>query len=196
MLFGQYGLTEVIKNAFALLLTKIQYPGARLIRRPLYLRGGKHLMQYGPGFTTGYSCRIEMKGEDTVLFIGRNCKINDRVHISAHERIEIGNNVLMGSNILITDNCHGSYSGLSQDNPATVPDMRKVTTKPVKICDNVWIGEFVSILPGVTIGPGAIVGSGSVVTRSVSAETMVAGNPARAIKRWDAEKSRWVRIDD
>lgn len=191
-LFGQYTLSEALKNAYALALTKIQFPGARLVRRPLYLRGGKRLLRYGKGLTTGYSCRIEMSGESPVLVIGENCKMNDRVHISAHESVVIGDNVLMGSNILITDNGHGSY-GEGSEGPDVAPDDREIVTSPVRIGDNVWIGEFVSILPGVTVGDGAVIGSHSVVTRDVEPGTVVAGNPAKPLKRWDASSGAWAR---
>lgn len=190
-LFGQYSLGEALKNTYALILTKIQFPGARLVRRPLYLRGGKRLLRYGKGLTTGYSCRIEMSGDSPVLVIGDNCKMNDRVHISAHESVVIGDNVLMGSNILITDNSHGSY-GEGSEGPEVAPDDREITTSPVRIGDNVWIGEFVSVLPGVTIGDGAVVGSHSVVTHDVEPNTVVAGNPARPLKRWDVAANAWV----
>ena len=54
---------------------------------------------------------------------------------------------------------------------------------PIKICDNAWIGMNAIILKGVEIGEGAIVGAGSVVTKNVEPWTMVAGNPARVVKR-------------
>ena len=54
---------------------------------------------------------------------------------------------------------------------------------PFVIEDNVWIGINSTILPGLRIGNGAVVGAGSVVTKDVPAMTIVAGNPARIIKR-------------
>lgn len=58
-----------------------------------------------------------------------------------------------------------------------------ITCKPVRICRRAWIGAGATILPGVTIGENAVVGAGSVVTRDVEPDTIVAGNPARLIKR-------------
>ncbi len=61
-------------------------------------------------------------------------------------------------------------------------DWSVVNTKPIKICDDAWIGMHVTILKGVTVGEGAIVAAGSVVTKDVPAWTVVAGNPAQVVK--------------
>lgn len=192
-MYGQYGISETFGNFWALLMTKIWFPGARLVRRPFYLRGGRKHFSYGPGFTCGYSCRFDLSGEGVSLRIGENCKINDRVHISAHESVTIGNNVLMASNIFISDNIHGSYRGHPSD-PTTAPDDRPLVTAPLSIGDNVWIGEGACILAGVHIGRGVVVASNAVVTHDVQENTIVAGVPARPIKRWDAASGSWVRI--
>lgn len=191
-MFGQYGPSEAFKNAWALLLTKILFPGARLVRRPFYLRGGKSRFKYGKGFTCGYSCRFETSGEGTPLVIGSNCKVNDRVHISAYESVVIGDNCLMASNIFISDNSHGSYGG-NESRPCEAPDDRRVVTKPVRIGDNVWIGEGAAIMPGVTVGSGVIVGTNAVVTHDVPDNTIVAGAPAKVIKKW-REGTGWISV--
>ena len=64
-----------------------------------------------------------------------------------------------------------------------------IVTKEVVIEDGVFIGVHAIILPGVTVGEGAMVGAGAVVTKDVPPRTMVAGNPARVIRRLDAEES-------
>jgi maltose O-acetyltransferase len=58
---------------------------------------------------------------------------------------------------------------------------------PVIIGDDVWIGHGAVILKGVTIGDRAVIGAGAVVTRGVPADTVVAGNPARVVKRLTKE---------
>ena len=184
-MFGQYTPSEVTKNAWALLLTKVLFPGARLIRRPFYLRGGKQRFVYGEGFTCGYSCRFDLAGEGTPLVVGKNCKMNDRVHISAHESVIIGDNVLLASNIFISDNSHGFYSA-GPSLPDMAPDNREIITKPVHIGDNVWIGEGAAVMPGVTVGNGVIIGANAVVTHDVPDNTIVAGVPAKPIKRFVA----------
>lgn len=191
-MIGQYTLSEAIKNGYSLVLTKLMYPGARLIRRPFYLRGEKSGFTFGPGLTTGYSCRFEVHTPNARLQIGKNCKINDRVHISSYDLIEIGDDVLIGSNVLITDNSHGSYGDSKTDeSPLTSPDVRRIVSDPVYIGDRVWIGEYVSILPGVTIGEGSVIGANSVVTHDVQPDSVVAGNPAKPIKLWNSGLQKW-----
>ncbi|MBU3213952.1 acetyltransferase [Clostridium estertheticum] len=193
-----YGLGEIFKNAISLVYTKIFYRGARLIRRPIYVRGKKFL-QYGEGITTGYNCRIEIfdtgVGGSKKLIIGKNCKIGDHVHIAAGEKVSIGDNCLMASKIYISDINHGDYSNADNDSsPDISPDNRPLYTKTVAIGNNVWIGENVCILPGVTIGDGCIIGANSVVNRNAPQNCMVAGSPARVIKKYNGKIKQWIKI--
>ncbi len=114
------------------------------------------------------------------ITLGNNSCIGDFSHITAMREITIGCNVLMGKHILITDNSHGT-TDMSEINIA--PNHRTLKSKgPVIIEDNVWVGEKVSIMPGVRIGYGAIIAAGSVVTKDVPSLSVVAGNPAKIIK--------------
>jgi len=67
-------------------------------------------------------------------------------------------------------------------NPLASKDWSVVPTKPIRICDKVWIGMNAIILKGVTIGEGAVVAAGAVVTKDVPPWTVAAGNPARVVK--------------
>lgn len=67
-------------------------------------------------------------------------------------------------------------------------DWSVVKTAPIHINEKVWIGMNAIILKGVTIGEGAIVGAGSVVTKDVPPWTVVAGNPARVVKKLKIEE--------
>lgn len=191
---GRYTVGESLKNAYSLALTKLFFPEARLVRRPAYVRGKEHLA-FGCGFTTGYGCRFDLGGEGKTLSIGKNCKLGDRVHFVARESVTVGDDVLMASHIFISDTSHGAYTGESQSSPDSVPDERELVTAPVRIGDKVWIGEGVCILPGVTIGNGSIIGSNAVVTKSIPANSIAVGCPAKPIKQWDAESSRWVGVN-
>lgn len=192
-MINQYSLGELIGNCVYFVYTKLRFPKARLIRLPFYLRGGKGRMRYGPGLTLGYGCRFDLGGEELTLTFGENCKVNDRVHIVAHESVAIGSNVLMASNIFISDTSHGSFRNDSSS-PDEAPDGKALVTLPVLIGDNVWIGEGACILPGVSIGSGCTVGANSVVTKSFPANTVLAGSPARAIKRWNERTRVWEKV--
>lgn len=194
---SNYGLKETLKNVFTLLLNKVQYPTARFIRRPITIGGGYYI-NWGKNLTTGYNCRIEVNGkhEEKVLIFGDNVNIGDNVSIRCAERISIGNNVLMGSRVLIIDNAHGNYSGENQDCPDTAPNQRSLYTAPVIIEDNAWIGEGAVIQAGVTIGTGSIIAANSVVTKDVDKGVIVGGVPARIIKRWDVKDGKWREEKD
>ena len=112
--------------------------------------------------------------------IGKNCCIGDYNHITCINKIIIGNNLLTGKWITITDNSHGTTDKKSL---LSSPIKRFLHSKgPVIIGNNVWIGDKASILPGVTIGDGAVIAANAVVTRDVPAYTVVGGNPAKLLK--------------
>ncbi|MCR5188785.1 MAG: hypothetical protein K6C97_07595 [Treponema sp.] len=76
-------------------------------------------------------------------------------------------------------------------NPNEHPVNRKLSAKPVINHDDVWIGEMVSILPGVEIGKGAIIGANAVVTKSIPKYSIAVGNPAKVIKKYNFETKLW-----
>ena len=114
------------------------------------------------------------------IIIGDNCSIGDSAHITAINRIIVGNNFLAGKNILITDNSHGRSDGKK----ISIPPLKRhlYSSGPVIIGDNVWIGDKVSILPNVSIGDGCVIGTNAVVTKNVPPYSLVVGNPAKIIK--------------
>jgi len=112
--------------------------------------------------------------------IGKHCSIGEYNHITSINEIEIGDNVLTGRFVLITDNSHGESNF---DQITTPPVNRKLYSKgKVIIGNNVWICDKVTILPGVTINEGAIIAANSVVTKNVPANSIVGGNPAKIIR--------------
>ena len=118
------------------------------------------------------------QGKVPKIFIGDGCIILYRFQCNAAQSVRIGRNVLIASNVLVTDSDHVIE-------PAGLPVTKnsKFITHPVFIEDNCWIGQNAAILKGVTIGQGSIVGANSVVTHDVPSHSVVAGNPARIIKR-------------
>ena len=67
-------------------------------------------------------------------------------------------------------------------------------SKPVVIEDNVWLCEFVSVLPGVTIGKGTIVGANSVVSKSLPPNVIAVGSPAKIVKKYNFTTQKWEKI--
>lgn len=112
--------------------------------------------------------------------IGNRCQFGECTHITAINSIIIGDNLLTGSNVLITDNAHGdSVSDMLCLNPQDRPLYSK---GKVIIGNNVWLCNNVCILSGVTVGSGVIVAANSVVTHDIPDNCVVAGMPAKIIK--------------
>lgn len=191
-----YSLFEVLMLAFDYLQTKIFYSKARLVRLPHRARNKKYI-DYGKGLTTGRYCRIDAfpldRAHGPIIRFGKSCQINDFVHIGAINKVVIGNNVLIASRVFITDHNHGSYSGDDHSIPTSLVVKRSLSSSPVELKDNCWVGEGVCIMPGVTIGENSIVAANSVVTKDVESNTIVAGVPAKAIKRFDFSQNKWLR---
>ena len=117
---------------------------------------------------------------DPHIIIGDNTAIGEYTQISAAKEVRIGNGVLTGRFVYISDNNHGTscLTDLKMQ-----PSKRDLYIKgSVVIEDNVWIGDKASILSGVTIGKGAIVACNAVVTKNVPPYSVVAGVPAKVIK--------------
>lgn len=118
-------------------------------------------------------CSGPITGEK--LVIGAGTYVNRYTMFDAHERLDIGRNCMIGPNCYLTDGNHGIARGLSiQSQP--------MSSKPVTLHDDVWLGAGVSVLAGVQIGEGAVIGAGSVVTKDVLANAIVAGVPAQILK--------------
>lgn len=190
---NSYSISEFIRTSWALLLTKVFFSQARLIRRPIFIRGKKSIIG-ARGLTTGYNCRFDLKGSINTLFIGDNCELGDNVHIVAYENVTIGNNVLIASKVFISDTNHGVYKGGCHDSPYSIPNERKLVTNPVKIGKNVWIGENVVILAGAQIGDGCIIGANSVVNTKIPNGSIVVGAPGKVVKAWHDSTNSWEKV--
>lgn len=152
------------------------------------LRGGEYI-SIGEYCTIGNDVELtawdHYKGQTFTpeIRIGNGCTIRKGSHITAINKIIIGDNLFSGPYVLITDNSHGS--GCYEEAGIRPHDRLLQSKGPVVIGDNVWIGEKASIMPGVTIGDGAIIAANSVVTHGIPAYSVAAGCPAKVIKRMD-----------
>lgn len=114
------------------------------------------------------------------IIIGNDCCIGEYCHITAINKITIGDGLLTGRFVYIGDNAHG---GLSMEEAEIPPACRHLKSKgEIKIGRNVWIGDKVTILGGVTIGDNVIIGAGSIVTHDIPSNSMATGVPAKTIK--------------
>ena len=150
------------------------YGGYPYIYGDLHLRFGAHCkLSAQTSLVAGHVCA------SPTLTIGDHSNIGAGVVISVCEAVTIGAHVRVANGVLIADN---PGHPINADERRTRP-VRREQVKPIVIHDDVWIGSHAIILPGVSIGPRAIVAAGAVVTTDVEADTVVAGNPARLVRR-------------
>lgn len=110
---------------------------------------------------------------------GKNIRIGKRVFINSGCKFQDQGGITIGDDVLVGHNCV-----IATLNHATDPDRRgDMIPAPVRIGNKVWIGANVTILQGVTIGDGTIIAAGSVVRKDVESRTVVAGVPAKFIKK-------------
>lgn len=162
------------------------------------LRGMAHIHIAG-NFRAGRHLWLEAVTRDNDMVfspqidIGLNVIVNDDVHIAATHYVSIGDDVLIASRVFITDHGHGDYRKANGADPEVPPRLRQVNQNRSTIIEaNVWIGDMVSILPGVRIGRGSVIGSNSVVTTDVPPYCIAAGVPARIIRRYESRSREWV----
>jgi acetyltransferase-like isoleucine patch superfamily enzyme len=103
--------------------------------------------------------------------------------------IQIGNNVIFAQNIVASALNH-EYRAI--DIPIK---SQKILTKPIIIEDDCWIAANSVITSGVTVGKHSVIAAGSIVTKNVPPYSVVAGNPAKIIKKFDFSKSEWVKVE-
>lgn len=120
-------------------------------------------------------------GIEPKLFIGNNVGIGADSFIAVANSVTIGDDVLMGAKITVTDNSHGESS---LDHLAFPPSFRPIITKgPVIIEEKVWIGDKVTVLPNVRIGARSIIGANSVVVSDIPPDCVAVGNPCTVVRQ-------------
>ena len=115
------------------------------------------------------------------IAIGNHCSIGEYNHITACNKITIGDGLLTGRYVIISDNSHG---GLSEEEANIQPSLRDLKSKgEVVIGNNVWLGDKVAVLSGVHIGNNVVVAANAVVTKDIPDGCVAAGVPARVVKK-------------
>lgn len=135
------------------------------------------------GFLTGY-CYVEASTPESTVQIGEDAQINNNVFVKSEgPGIRIGARALLGSRVCIYDSdFHELHPGRRRGG--------RPSMAPVELGENVFIGDRVLILKGVTIGADSVVGAGSVVTSSIPAGVIAAGNPARVVRELAGAEDR------
>ncbi|HUD08604.1 MAG TPA: acyltransferase [Candidatus Saccharimonadales bacterium] len=181
-----------------LLKKKFHHFGDGSIIKPFLNSANEKYISIGDNVNIGSNCRItvstefgghKVKSDNKIrIKIGDNVDIGNNTFISANNSVEIGNHVIISSYVFITDHDHGfqDFSRNLHEQPLTEGSF-------VKIGNNVFLGTKCSILKNVTIGERSVVAANAVVTKDVPACSIVAGNPARLIKKFDFEQNKWTK---
>jgi acetyltransferase-like isoleucine patch superfamily enzyme len=118
--------------------------------------------------------------------VGDYCLICPGVRMSSAVEIVVGDNCMFATNSYITDSdWHDIYNRVAIVGKSG----------PVRIENNVWVGDSAIVCKGVTIGENSVIGAGSVVTSSIPANTIAAGNPARVVRPLDADRELKTRAE-
>jgi acetyltransferase-like isoleucine patch superfamily enzyme len=160
------------------------YGRRSVIQLPVRLRGVARIA-VGNEVFIGSGSWLNVEGEadgDVALSIGSGTSMVGGSVISAARPVRIGRRVLMARNVYISDHMH-AFEDLSK----AVLEQGIARTAPVEIGDGAWLGQNVVVGPGVRVGRGAVVGANSVVLADVADYTVVAGAPARLIRRLDTD---------
>jgi acetyltransferase-like isoleucine patch superfamily enzyme len=129
----------------------------------------------GDGAMLDHGITLLATSDRAQIRIGARVYINRRTILDADERIEIGEETMIGPGCYITDHDHGFAKDIA---PGAAP----LLVEPTAIGKRCWLGANVTVLKGVTIGDGTVVGAGSVVTKSLPPGVVAVGVPARVIR--------------
>ena len=180
---GDKELATMALNAKRLLkeLTKTDYADVELKRNILQKLFGK--IGENVHLDIDFHCEYGKH-----IFVGNQVVINMNCTFVDNNIIEIGNNVLIASNVQLYTATHSTkvHERIMNDEEIKT-GICKTYALPIKICDGAWIGGGSIVLPGVTIGKNSVIGAGSVVTRSIPDNCVAVGNPCRVIKYIDNE---------
>jgi len=148
--------------------------------------GKKKAVEFGNNVRIGAFSRIitstSFNKIGYTISIGHNVGIGEFAYLGGGGGLEIGNDCIIGQYF----SCHPENHNFQ--NTEQLIRLQGVTRKGIKIGNNCWIGAKVTILDGVTIGDNCVIAAGAVVTKSMPANTVIGGVPAKAIKSTKGEK--------
>mgnify|MGYP001378771259 CR=1 FL=1 len=187
--------------------------------RTIWMRQTYPFAGFGYGVSINYSCDIRRPAANRIqigdcvyiasgtwlnipehgidappaIILKDGCKIGRRCMISAKNRVCLENDVMLGPSVLITDHSH---EFANPDLPIHAQGLTGGGT--VVIEKNCWLGHGAAVIctsGDLSVGRNSIIGTNSVVTRSVPPYSVVIGNPAKVIRRYDPESREWIKVD-
>lgn len=187
-----YRIKKILFSIYYCLISGIKYRSTFNIRGKIFVKKGFFFQKSGRLIIGDYFIAnstlssnsigiiqpivINITNPNCVVKIGNNVGISGST-INSINSITIGNNVLIGSGCLISDNDSHPINYTQRN------DYSKIISKPIIIGDDVFIGARSIILKGVEIGKGSVIGAGSVVTKSFPEFSIIGGNPAKLISK-------------
>ncbi len=169
------------------------YPHFDAVGEGVNFVGPRHVVVFGPAISIGRYVNVLATADRKVRFtvwpnrggngrisIGDYTIVAPGVRLSSASEISVGPNAMIAANAYLTDaDWHDMYD--------RVFSLGK--SEPIRIEDNVWIGDSATICKGVTIGRNSVVGACAVVVKDVPPNVVVAGNPARVVKEIDPDRT-------
>lgn len=154
---------------------------------PIRVFGGNAALEVGDGVTLGWksgpvfgdgSILLQPRGMNSQIKIGGDTVVGANSTFIAIQRIEIGENCLIGDRVTVFDSDFHDVNPLNRR-------VNRGAALPVRLGANVWVGSQCLILKGVSIGDNSVIGAGSVVSRSIPENCIACGNPARVVRHLD-----------
>jgi acetyltransferase-like isoleucine patch superfamily enzyme len=145
----------------------------RILRLTQLSAGNKSLIDIGENTICHQG--VILKCFKSFIKIGTGCTINPYTVIYSAGGVTIGNNVLIATKVVLS-----SHNHVFEDRHKLIKE-QGLTSKGIKISDDVWIGANATILDGVTVGEGAVIAAGAVVVKDVEPFTVIGGVPAKKI---------------
>jgi acetyltransferase-like isoleucine patch superfamily enzyme len=173
--------TAYVETTFSFQFFRSQLPGG---------------VEYGRGASTYLGTMFDVGPQGRVRL--GECALVHGARIICDSEVSIGDYALISWNVVLMDTHRVPMDALARRKELDLVPTRQpriasasVTSSPIRIERNVWIGFDTCVLPGVVVGEGSVIGAKSVVIENVPPFTVVAGNPARVIRQLDSgERSR------